>query len=103
MNKYEFRNNLVRVVHEKYENLKDVKFVIIPDIELDKKHNSKDDYMRLTIFNDNNLRGRVFDIETIVTLFSGLAPLFPMWIEVFFREEGIVELKTSVLAYWYLW
>lgn len=52
--------------------------------------------MRLTLFNDDNLRGRVFDIETIVTLFSGLAPLFPMWIEVFFREEGIVELKTSL-------
>lgn len=29
-------------------------------------------------------------------MLSGLAPLYPLWIEVYFKEGGIVELKTSL-------
>lgn len=96
MDKLEFRNNLIQTLHEEYDDFQDIKFIVIPDIEKNKKYNSKDDFMRLTIFNDDNLRERLFDIEKVVKLFSGLAPLFPIWIEVRFREKGVVELKTSL-------
>lgn len=43
-----------------------------------------------------SIQGRLFDLEKTVILFSGLAPLFPLWIEVYFREKGIVELRTSL-------
>lgn len=33
MNKCEFRNNLVQVLHEKYENIRDVQFAITMDME----------------------------------------------------------------------
>lgn len=96
MDKFEFKNNLVQTLCEEYKDFQDVKFIITPDIEEVKKHNSKDDFMRLTIFNNDNLQGRLFDIEKVVKLFSGLAPLFPIWIKVYFREKGVVELKTSL-------
>ena len=96
MNKYEFRNNLVQVLHEKYEYIRDVQFVITMDVEEGKRHNSTDDYLRLTIFNEGNLGGRLLNMEQVVDMFSSLAPLYPLWIKVYFREEGIVELKTSL-------
>ena len=52
--------------------------------------------MRLNIFNENNINGRLFDIEQIVEIFSGLAPLYPLWIKVYFKRSGVVELKTSL-------
>lgn len=96
MNKYKFRNNLVQVLHVKYENFQDVRFIITTDMEEGKAHNSKDDYMRLSIFSEGNLGGRLLTIEQVVTMFSSLAPLYPLWIKVYFKEEGIVELNTSL-------
>ena len=91
MNKYKFRNNLVQVLHAKYENFQDVRFIITTDMEEGKAHNSKDDYMRLSIFSEGNLGGRLLTIEQVVNMFSSLAPLYPLWIKVYFKEEGIVE------------
>lgn len=96
MNKYKFRNNLIQVLHERYENLHDVRFVITMDMEEGKRHNSTDDYLRLTIFNEGNLGGRLLDMEQVVNMFSSLAPLYPLWIKVYFKEKGIVELNTSL-------
>mgnify|MGYP006865377079 FL=1 len=96
MNKYKFRNNLVQVLQERYENIQDVRFIITTDMEEGKTHNSKDDYLRLSIFNEGNLGGRLLSLEQVVYMFSSLAPLYPLWIEVYFREKGIVELKTSL-------
>lgn len=96
MNKYKFRNNLVQVLHAKYENFQDVRFIITTDMEEGKAHNSKDDYMRLSIFSEGNLGGRLLTIEQVVNMFSSLAPLYPLWIKVYFKEEGIVELNTSL-------
>ena len=96
MNKFQFKSNLLQVLNEEYETPENVRFMITTDQETDKKHNSKDDFMRLNIFNEDNINGRYFDIEQIVQLFSGLAPLFPLWIKVYFKRSGVVELKTSL-------
>jgi len=96
VNKFEFESNLIQVLNEGCEIPQNVRFIITTDPEMDKKHNSKDDFMRLNIFSENNINGRLFDIEQIVQIFSGLAPLFPLWIKVYFKKSGVVELKTSL-------
>ena len=96
MNKFEFMGNLIQVLNEESEIPQNVRFIITTDPEIDKKHKSKDDFMRLNIFNENNINGRLFDIEQIVEIFSGLAPLYPLWIKVYFKRSGVVELKTSL-------
>ena len=42
MDKLEFRNNLIQTLHEEYDDFQDIKFIVIPDIEKNKKYNSKD-------------------------------------------------------------
>ena len=96
MDKFQFKSNLLQVLNEEYETPENVRFMITTDQETDKKHNSKDDFMRLTVFHGNNINGRLFDIEQIVQMFSGFAPLYPLWIKVYFKKSGVVELKTSL-------
>ena len=47
MNKFQFKSNLLQVLNEEYETPENVRFMITTDQETDKKHNSKDDFMRL--------------------------------------------------------
>ena len=88
--------NLIQVLNEESEIPQNVRFIITTDMEEGKAHNSKDDYMRLSIFSEGNLGGRLLTIEQVVNMFSSLAPLYPLWIKVYFKEEGIVELNTSL-------
>ena len=37
MDKLEFRNNLIQTLHEEYDDFQDIKFIVIPDIEKNKK------------------------------------------------------------------
>lgn len=67
MNKFQFKSNLLQVLNEEYETPENVRFMITTDQETDKKHNSKDDFMRLTVFHGNNINGRLFDIEQMKT------------------------------------
>lgn len=96
MDKFEFKKNLIQVLNEECVIPQNVRFIITTEPEMIKKHTSKDDFMRLSIFNENNIIGRLFDIEQIVQMFSGLAPLFPLWIKVYFKSADLVELKTSL-------
>ena len=67
MDKFQFKSNLLQVLNEEYETPENVRFMITTDQETDKKHNSKDDFMRLTVFHGNNINGRLFDIEQMKT------------------------------------
>ena len=67
MDKFQFRSNLLQVLNEEYKTPENVRFMITTDQETDKKHNSKDDFMRLTVFHGNNINGRLFDIEQMKT------------------------------------
>ncbi|NBH32597.1 hypothetical protein D3Z58_03260 [Clostridiaceae bacterium] len=67
MDKFQFKSNLLQALNEEYETPENVRFMITTDQETDKKHNSKDDFMRLTVFHGNNINGRLFDIEQMKT------------------------------------
>ena len=102
MNRDIFEKNLVMSLLEllkcSSEEIKKYKYVIIPVFEENKKYNSKDDFMRLTCFNERNLKNRFFGLKETVDLFSGLCPLYPLWIEVFVDDEEnkIVVLRHSL-------
>jgi len=102
MSKEIFKENLILSLKEllkcPIEEIMDYKFMVIPIIENGKNYNSKDDLMRLWGFSEKNIAGRTFDLENIVKLFSGLNPLYPMWIEVSIYDSNnkIVQLRHSL-------
>ncbi|MDE6627362.1 MAG: hypothetical protein K2K56_13490 [Lachnospiraceae bacterium] len=91
-----FKENLLCTLSEVDVNGEEVKYIIIPICEEGKKHNSTDDYMRLTLFTETNLKGRLLNLEETIELFSGLEPYFPLWIDVYPKKNNIVELQTSL-------
>jgi len=102
MSKEIFKENLILSLKEllkcPIEDIMDYKFMVISIIENGKNYNSKDDLMRLWGFSEKNIAGRTFDLENIVKLFSGLNPLYPMWIEVSIYDSNnkIVQLRHSL-------
>jgi len=102
MSKEIFKENLILSLNELLkcptEEITDYKFIATPIIEKGKNYNSKDDIMRLWSFSEKNIAGRIFDLESIVKLFSGLNPLYPMWIEVSVYDSynKIIELRHSL-------
>lgn len=105
MNQETFRSNLLNCIEKILFESKEIEtnkysFVITPVVEENKKLNSTDDYMRLTVLNKTNLENRYFNIDGVVKIFSGLAPLYPLWIDVLIKEfkedKLIIELKTSL-------
>ncbi len=102
MNKNIFEKNLVASLIELLkcsdEEIFTYKFVITPVFEAHKKYNSKDDFMHLIYFSEKNIKNREFNMEDAVNLFSGLSPLYPMWINVsiYDKESKIIELRHSL-------
>lgn len=105
MQKSIFKENLIKVLDEISVTMntklnKDYKFIVTPVQEEDKSHNSKDDVMRLWLFSDSNIKGKYFNLDSVVDLFSGLEPLYPLWINVSVKEVhdeiNTIELQTSL-------
>ena len=96
----DFKKNLIKSVSELGLNENDnIKFSINPITELGKGYNSSDDYMRLWITSEKNLKGRYFDFVGVVNILSAPDSRFPLWITVELIEKKndayIIELKTS--------
>jgi hypothetical protein len=105
MKKSIFKENLLKVLDEISVTMntklnRDYKFIVVPVQEEGKSYNSKDDVMRLWLFSDSNIKGKYFDIDSVVDLFSGLEPLYPLWINVSVKENHdeikTIELQTSL-------
>jgi len=103
MSKETFKENLIKTVNELIKNKTEIitlKFLIKPIEEKNKKMNSTDDYLRLWLFSDRNIKGRVLSLDQVIDLFSGHSPLFPIWINVSIKEIQecyiIFELETSL-------
>lgn len=70
----QFHQNLLATLNEVAEEISSVKgckFIITPIKEPDAKHNSTDDFMRLTVLTDENIQGKFYEINDVVTLLSG--------------------------------
>ncbi len=100
-----FKENLLRALSKIPEykdkaSSKECKFTVVPVEENGKSYNSKDDMMRLWVLSEKNLLNRYLDLEGIVKMFSGLEPLYPLWIDVHVKENSeeciVIELKTSL-------
>ena len=101
MLKEDLKDNLVKAISElKITNFNNIKFVVVPIVEVGKKLNTTDDYMRLGILNKENLGNSYFTLDEVIGMFSGPDSRFPLWVTVEVLEERgnecIIELKTSL-------
>ena len=62
-------------------------FIINPIDEPGKKLNSGDEFMKLNIFNEQTVRNKCFSINEVVSAFTLLCPLVPVWIEIAAMER----------------
>lgn len=93
-------NELVKANRGLSEKSNDYIFFITPVIEVGKKYNSRDDYIRLWLLNDGNIKGREFNIREVIKLLTSMEPYFPLWIKVrlinnYFGKH-LFELETSL-------
>lgn len=104
LTKQQFHKNLVSTLKEVVQ--KDFaggegkcRFVVVPVYEQSAKHSSLDDYMRLALLNDDNVKGRLFDLEGATSLLSGPNSSYPLWVNVLLKKhdaEGyLFELEFS--------
>lgn len=103
MSKEIFKEHLVKTIKELTTDeteRKTQKFRITAIHEVNKKLNSTDDMARLWLLSDKNIKGRSMTMDQVIDLFSGLSPLFPIWINVSIEriEDGCItfELETSM-------
>ncbi|HEX8328155.1 MAG TPA: hypothetical protein VF629_11490 [Hymenobacter sp.] len=99
----QFHQNLLATLIEIAEEksaVQDCKFIITPVKEPDAKYNSTDDFMRLTLLTDENVKGKFYEINDVVTLLSGPNSSYPLWIDVVPAESSasacVFELKISM-------
>lgn len=101
MNKEIFRDNFIKSVKELTQNntdLEECKFILVLAKEENVKYNSKDDFMRLSLNNVENLKEKALTMDKLIRILSPLSPLYPLWIEISYkdRENKIIEVKTSL-------
>ena len=95
MDRKMFRENLVKtideiLVHHKIQSCTEIRFMLTVDKELGKKHNSRDDIMRLgtllgTLYGEN-ISNRRFDMDEIIKMLNLLHYYFPLWVNVSLEE-----------------
>lgn len=99
-----FKDNLIKAVNEilDYNNIDILvfKLKIVPIYEPNKNLDSLDDIMRLIIFSEKNIGGKIFSIDEVVKLMTVHQPLIPVWINVTYLEtidnEALFKLETSL-------
>lgn len=88
LTKEDFKLNLIKTIEEITGNieLKDSRFLVIPVVENNVKYNSTDDYIRLGMLSERNIKDRFFDLEQVVNFLvfpnEKFPRLFPLWVEV---------------------
>ncbi len=96
MNKEIFGIHLIKALDKVGIDAKKCNYIIYPMIEEGKKYNSKDDFIRLNVFPVDKIGNYVFTFEEILQRFSIFDPYYPLWIKVYVKEEGTIELHTSL-------
>lgn len=97
MSKERFEHHLILTLQEKGIDARKMNYKITPVLyEKGKKYNSQDDFIRLWVLDPDKLSKKVFDLETVVKVFSVVNPHYPMWINVYVRDEETVELETTI-------
>lgn len=95
MNNVILATHLVKVLDKAGIDAGKCKYVVYPIFEEGKPYNSKDDFMRLWVF-PNRISEKVLTFEDVVKRFSVVKPYYPLWVNVYVKEDNIVELHTCM-------
>lgn len=102
LTKEQFKKNLLATLEEMVgeEKNKEYQFIIIPIIEDNVTYNSTDDYIRLGMLDEKNIKDRLFTIDEAVNFLAQPDGKYPLWIKVSLSEKImdriIFELKISM-------
>lgn len=96
MNRAVFEAHLLDLLLENGLDARSCKYMISPVYEEGKKYTSKDDFVRLNVFPTDKIKDKIYSFDEAVQRFSVLEPYYPIWIDVYVKEPGVIELKTSM-------
>lgn len=96
MNKKIFSENLINTLQEYSIDAGQMNYRVVPVFERGKKYSSKDDFMRLNVFPPDKISDRVFSFEDIIQRYSIFEPLYPMWIDVYKKDDKNIILYSSM-------
>lgn len=95
MDKKVFKENLIKTLAEIGIDATTKEYIIYPIQEEGKKYNSKDDFVRLNVFPLDKISNCSFSFEEVINRFSVFAPYYPLWIDVYLRDDERIDLYTS--------
>lgn len=96
MNRAVFEAHLLDLLLENGLDACRCKYMISQVYEEGKKYTSKDDFMRLNVFPTDKIKDKIYSFDEVVQRFLVLEPYYPIWIDVYVKESGVIELKTSM-------
>lgn len=92
----EFEKHLIQILDKVGIDARKSNYVICPVFEEGKKYSSKDDFVRLNVFPVDKISNYIFTFEDIMQRFSIFEPYYPLWVNVYVREDDIIELHSSM-------
>ena len=96
-----FKLNLLKTIKELEDKEKftctEYVFKINTIEEKGKPLSSRDETMSLTIFYEKRINKRFFELDEVVSAFTALKPLVPLWINVIFLEasDGVAKFRLD--------
>jgi hypothetical protein len=99
LTKEQFKQNLLKAIGEVINNAgsKECRFIIIPVAEDNVKYNSTDDYIRLWMLNEKNVKGRYFNTDEAINFLAQPNSKYPNWIKIKLAEETTTQLTFELL------
>lgn len=98
LTKEQFKQNLLKTIGEVINNSgsKDCRFIITPVAEDNVKYNSTDDYIRLWMLNEKNVKGRYFSTDEAINFLAQPNSKYPNWIKIKLAEETTAQLTFEL-------
>lgn len=102
MDKNQFKNNMLKAIAdaEVHFDPSCSKFMISPIHEENVKYNSADDYLRIWMFNEKNLKDRYFTLNEAIDFLAQPNLKYPLWVTITNKDsQGVCvnfELQISL-------
>src|SRR5437762_2423635 len=99
LTKEQFKQNLLIAIGAVINNAtnKECRFIITPVAEENVKYNSTDDYIRLWMLNEKNVKGRYFTTDEAINFLAQPNSKYPNWIKIKLAEETATQLTFELL------
>lgn len=98
LTKEQFKENLLTTIGEVISNTgdKQYRFTITPVSENNVKYNSTDDYIRLWMLNEKNIKDRFFNTDEAINFLAQPNSKYPNWIKIKLAEETATQLTFEL-------